>query len=500
MKRIVLLVIWAIFQITIFFFLLFVPAYTSYAYPALVVLGIIIALAILADNTKLTTSKLSWITIVLAIPIIGVVLYMIFGQGYMSSYKKRILDNVKLRFSRTNRYEVGTEGLSADQLTLVEYLNNAKFRTSYLHHGGDITCYSSGIAKYKQLFEDIKQANKYIHLEYFIIKTGQLYDDLKKLLIEKAKEGVEIRIICDYVGGRMMSASHVKELRDSGIKFAFFNELKLNILSKSSNFRDHRKIVVIDGRIAYTGGFNIGDEYIDLDKYYGHWQDFHIRIADSSAVLEYQTFFGQTWFFETKENLFTKKYYPEYDISKENNDSLIYPFVDGPDSVETFIRDMFLKCIMNAKKRVWIATPYLIPDAVLFEALIVQANSGIEVVLVTPGLPDKRYVKLATESYYHDLLSAGAKIYEYNGFVHSKKLLIDDEYAIVGTANFDMRSFNLSFEVCTLLLGGKIIKEVHKSFIEEFDDAKKITLQKVTKVSRLKKLSQVILRLFAPLF
>ncbi|MDF9867027.1 cardiolipin synthase [Bacilli bacterium PM5-3] len=500
MKRIVLLVIWAIFQIVLFFYLLFVPAYTSIAYPLLILLGIIMALAIQADDTKLTTSKLSWITIVLAVPIIGVVLYLVFGQGHMSTYRMKILEDSRLKFSKGKRHEADISKLDADQKSLVDYLDKANYRTSYLHNGGNITCYTYGREKFDQLIVDIKEAKKYIHIEYYIIKAGKLYDEIIEVLIQKAREGVEVRMMSDYVGGRTLSAPMIKRLRDNGIKFAFFNELKVNVLSKISNFRDHRKIAVIDGRIAYTGGFNIGDEYIDLDSYYGHWEDFHIRICDSSAVLEYETFFGQTWYFETKENLFKKKYYPEYDKAHENSDTLIYPFVDGPDTVETFIRDMFLKSIMSAKKKIWIATPYLIPDAVLFDALIVQANAGVEIAFVTPGLPDKKYVKLATESYYPDLIKAGVKIYEYNGFVHAKKLLVDDKSAIVGTANFDMRSFNLSFEVCTLVMGGKVINDISDTFLAEFEDAKLVTLEKVENRSALKKLSQVVIRLFAPLF
>ena len=500
MKRIVVVALWAIFQIIIFSILLFIPPYTIYAYVLLVILGLIIALHVLSDNTKLTTSKLSWIVIILAIPIVGIVLYIIFGRGYMSSYQKKILKNSRLRFDPKRIHEVSSENLTRDEKTLVKYLDNMKFRTSFLHNGGDITCYTYGQEKFDQMFEDIENAQNYVHIEYYIIKVGKLYDDLIELLKRKVQDGVEIRIMADYLGGRTISDAMIKDLRECGIKFAFFNKLKINVLSKLSNFRNHRKITVIDGKIAYTGGFNIGDEYIDLDPYYGHWQDFHIRIADSSAVLEYVTFFNQSWYFETKENLFNKRYYPDYDLAEENSDTLIYPFADGPDTVETFMRDMFLKSIMNAKDKIWIATPYLIPDAVLMESLIVQANAGIQILFVTPGLPDKKYVKLATESYYRELMNAGVQIYEYNGFIHAKKLMVDDEFAIVGTANFDMRSFNLSFEVCSLLLGGKVINDIHDTFIEEISDAKVVSLAEVEKASWLKKLSQVVLRLFAPLF
>ena len=182
-----------------------------------------------------------------------------------------------------------------------------------------------------------------------------------------------------------------------------------------------------------------------------------------------------------------------------HGDTYVYPYVDGPDSDETFVRDMFIKAIMQANQRIVISSPYFIPDSVLYDSLILQARSGVEIILITPGLPDKKIVKLATESYYYDLQAVGVKIYEYKGFIHSKKLLIDDDIAIVGTANFDMRSFNLSFEVCTLLMNGPVLEEINQIFMDEIDNS---NLAKVPekKGHILKRVSQVILRLFAPLF
>lgn len=500
MKKIAVLVMWGLVQITLFVIPVFVPAFWAIAYPLLIGVGVVLALLILSDNNKLTTSKLSWITIVLAIPIVGVYLYVIFGIGHMTKYRKKILENSRMRFTMQKDYCADTSVLNDNQKSIVSYLDKMTYNTAYLHYGGDITSYDYGQDKYDQMFADIKNAKVYIHLEYYIIKKGILYSQLIELLVEKARDGVEVRIMVDFVGGRSINEADRKYLKDNGIKFAFFNELKLTALSKLSNFRDHRKITVIDGEIAYTGGFNIGDEYIDLDPYYKHWQDYHIRIVNSSVVLEYETFFAQTWYFETGEKLFQKKYYPNFKSDNINKETLIYPYVDGPDSVETFVRDMFVKTIMSATKSIYIATPYFIPDDVLYDCLLIQALSGINVTIITPGLPDKKIVKISTESYYEDMLKAGIKIYEYNGFIHAKKLLIDDETAIVGTANFDMRSFNLSFEACTLLLNGQVIKDIKRTFDDEINDSQTVYLNIVEKKPRIKKLMQIVLRLFAPLF
>lgn len=499
MRRFVLLIIWTIIEVILFLNILFFPQITSYLYPIWFISGIVIALALQVDDTKLTSSKLSWIIVILAIPIIGLVLYLIFGHGYMSNYKKKIVNDSKMSYEIVNQHETKQSNLKNNQKQLISYLDNMPFSTSNLHDSGDIRVYNYGSDKFKDLFVDIENAKYYIHLEYFIIKPGSLYNKLEKLLFKKASEGIEIRILCDYVGGREVTNTMISRLKENKIKFAFFNKLKFNAFSKLSNFRDHRKIAIIDGNIAYTGGFNLADEYIDLNKYYGHWEDCHLRICNSSAVLEYQTFFAQNWYYETNENLFYDRYYPVHNI-ESNYGSYIYPYVDGPDTAETFVRDMFFKMIISANNSIFLTTPYLIPDTVLLDALMIQARSGVEVIIVTPGLPDKKSVKLATESYYAELLKAGVKIYEYNGFIHAKKLLIDDTHAIIGTANFDMRSFILSFEVCTLLIGGKVINDVRKIFDDNINNARSITYIEMKRKKIIKRMLYTIMRLFTPLF
>lgn len=499
MKKLVGLAALTLIQFFIIVYILMIPGGSTYFYPLIVLTSFIFALLILSNDNKLSTSKFSWIFIVLVLPIVGVLLYLIFGTGYMSSYKKQILENSHMSYSQDSVYEASREGVKERDINLLNYLDNMAYRSSYLHYGGNITQFNYGREKFNKMLDDFKDAKVYIHIEFFIIKPGVLFDEIVSVLKEKVAQGVEVRIIVDFFGGNKLNNSMIKDLKSHGIMFTFFNELKISGLSRLSNFRDHRKIVVIDGKIAYTGGFNIGDEYIDLSPYYGHWEDYHIRISDSPVVLEYQTFFAQNWYFETKENLFKHKYYPDYNLDLINKDSLVYPYVDGPDSEETFIRDMFMKTIMGASKSIYIATPYLIPDEALYDSLLIQALSGVEIVIVTPGLPDKKYVKLATESYYRDLIKVGVKIFEYNGFIHSKKLLIDDETAIIGTANFDMRSFNLSFEVCTLIIGGEIIDNIKSNFIQAIENSNDAR-DKIVNQPAYKRVIQLILRVFAPLF
>ncbi|WP_423364149.1 cardiolipin synthase [Mycoplasma sp. P36-A1] len=500
MRRIVIIGIWAIIQIILYLYFFLVPATTTAVYLLQIIIGILLALYILSDDTKMTTSKLSWITIVLAFPAVGTILYLLFGIGQMTSYKKRVLESSKIRYNTEKSELSQLNSLSSRKKSLVNYLDNMNYRTAYLQKGSNFKTYDFGQDFFEDIIQDIRRAKEYIHLEFYIIKEGILFDKIIEELILKAKQGIEIRIISDFVGGRSISLHTQNKLKQNNIHLVFFNQLEINVLSKITNFRDHRKIVVIDGSIAYTGGFNIGDEYIDLDEYYGHWQDFAIRIADSSAVLEYETFFAQHWYFETKENLFIPKYYPSIDNSTLKGDTFIYPYVDGPDSAETFIRDMFIKTIMVAKERVLISTPYLIPDSVLLDSIILQARSGVQITIITPGLPDKKIVKLSTESYYRDLLKVGVKIVEYKGFIHSKKLMVDDDIAIVGTANFDMRSFNLSFEVCTLLMNGPVLKEISDIFEDEIVNSNEVIYNDYEKQNLFKRALQVILRLFAPLF
>jgi cardiolipin synthase A/B len=501
MKRLIYLSIWAIIQIALFVYLVFQPNYFNYIYPFMIFVGIILSITILSDDNKLTTSKLTWIVVILVIPILGTIIYLLFGYGHMGAYRKQVLENSKLVYRNKKTNKADYSKISERKQSLVEYLDHMKHGASYLHKGGSFTYYDHGKEKYAQMIKDIRNAKVYIHIEYFIIKEGMLLTQLIEELAKKVQDGVEVRIICDFAGSYALTNQTIGEMKEVGIEFEFFNRLGFKVISRFLNFRNHRKIVVIDGEIAYTGGFNIGDEYIDMSDYYGHWQDFHLRITNSSAIHEYETYFAQTWYYETNENLFKDKYYPDIIGGQTDPDAYIYPFVDGPDTRETYIRDMFIKSIMIAKKSIKITTPYFIPDSGLYDALIIQASSGVDVSIIVPGVPDnKPFVKLAGESYYSEMLKAGIKVFEYEGFIHSKKMLIDDDIAIIGTANFDMRSFNLSFEVCTLLLDGKIVKKINESFQIELNNSKLITLKQVKKYSIFRRISQRFLRLFAPLF
>lgn len=500
MKKIRILLLTTIIQFLLFITLLIVPSYSLIVATIFSVISVGITLHIFNDDSRLTSSKLSWIAIVLILPIIGVILYLVYGLGHMNDYRQKILMNSKLRYSIEEKYRISCNDLSSRKQSLVNYLDRMKYSTSYVHKGGNFDCYTNGVDKFNQLLIDIEEATSYIHLEYYIIKEGVLLDKIEEVLTKKVAQGIEVRIMGDFLGCYQLSDNFIERVRAKGIKIAFFNKPRFNLISKISNFRNHRKIIVIDGLIAYTGGFNIGDEYVNLNTYYNVWKDFHLRISNSSSVLEYETFFAQTWFFETGENLFNDKYYPQYEDDKDVGDTYIYPYVDGPDSVETYIRDMYIKAVMLAKHTIIIATPYFIPDTVLLDAIMIQANSGVNVILITPGLPDKKFVKLVTESFYPNLLKAGVKIYEYNGFIHSKKILIDDDIAIVGTANFDMRSFNLSFESCTLLFNGKVISDIKRTFQHEIINSSYFKITNLQNDKIIKKVAKLILRLFSPLF
>lgn len=498
MARNIIIGVSSILQIILVIYVLVAPEYAYILSAIFLAVGMGVALSLLTDINKLPTSRMSWIFIILGFPVIGVVLYAIFGQGHMTKYRYKLLENARFASKFIGQTKVVNNDNNLQAKSMIDYLDNMSYMTSNLHNGGLYETFTHGQLKYKRLLEDIENAKSFIHIEYFIIKEGLLFDQLKEVLIRKASQGVEVRILTDFAGSYRFKNRTIDELRRNGIQFRHFNRPRISVLSKVSNFRDHRKIVVIDGIIAYTGGFNIGDEYIDLNTYYNHWHDFHLRMTNTNAIHDFETFFAQSWMYETNEDLFDEKYYPKIDVIE--NDTLIYPYTDGPDSPNTFIRDMFFKAIMNAKESIYIATPYLIPDTDIYNALIVQASCGININIITPGLPDKKMVKLATESFYNDLLDVGVNIYEYHGFIHSKKFLIDDNTSIIGTANLDMRSFNLSFEVCTLLVNGPVIDDIKKTFIDEIENSNKITKNDTSKRMTFRRLKELIVRLLAPLF
>ena len=347
------------------------------------------------------------------------------------------------------------------------------------------------------MLEEMRKAEKYIFLEYFIIEEGKMWDQMLEILEEKVKQGLDVRVMYDDVGSFMtLSASYAKQLEEKGIKCIPFNRIN-PILGIIMNHRDHRKIMVIDGKVAFSGGVNLADEYINVKVIHGHWKDNIIRIT-GKAVWSYTVMFLTHWNALHPEDADFEKFRCEDPIPGEK-DGYIAPYGETPLDSEITAQNIYMSILNQAEDYCYIMTPYLIIDTEFINALILAAKSGIDVRLMTPGVPDKKIVWEITRSYYRQLIQGGVKIYEYTpGFVHAKVFVSDDYTATVGTVNLDYRSLYLHFENGTYLYNSKKVLEIKEDFLETQAKCHQVTLEE-TRNRPLKELVLAFLRLFAPM-
>jgi cardiolipin synthase len=343
----------------------------------------------------------------------------------------------------------------------------------------------------------MEKAKNHIHVEYYIIKNDNLSNRMFNLLAKKAEEGVEVKLLYDSLGGRRIPKETLERLKNSGVKVAAFFSSTIPFFNFKINYRNHRKIVVIDGKIGFIGGFNVGDEYIGLNKKIGYWRDTHIKII-GDAVIDLQTRFFLDWGHATKEDMmYRPKYFPD-----SNNDGRvgIQIISSGPDKVDEVIKRNYVKMINSAKKTIYIQTPYFVPDASVMEALKIAASSGIDVRIMIPCKPDHPFVYWATYWYCGELLQYGVKVYTYeNGFLHAKTLVVDGVVSSVGTANFDVRSFKLNFECNAVIYDTETTKILEEAFIEDLNYSLELSRELYLERDISIKFKESVSRLLAPL-
>lgn len=392
--------------------------------------------------------KTSWILFIMFLPVVGVVAYYLWGNNKLSEKEALEIKKVRvdtedmLKDSRNINEKIKKEDIY--KYNQIEYMTKITGYPIYENEG--LEYFEIGEKFFEAMFKDLENAKKYILIEFYILSKGKLWDRTFEILKRKAQEGVKIEIIADSLGCLFrLPKNFEKDLEDANIEFHRFNQFNL-IINGYINYRDHRKIVVIDGNVAYTGGVNLADEYANIIEKYGHWKDGGIKII-GKAVWSYALMF-----LRTKEKLTNRQidylWYKNDTPQKEyKRKGYVLPCADGPDNRKHPIENIFIQTINYAKESVYITTPYLILSETLLTALLNSARSGVDVRIVTPHIPDKKIVQIATRSYYEVLLEAGVKIYEYKpGFIHAKTLVVDGNTSIVGTANMDFRSMHLNFE------------------------------------------------------
>lgn len=452
-------------------------------------------------SRKTQVSKLSWLLLISIIPFYGLLMYLMFGRGYRNPkrFKQKVKQNEDIYYKYMKNHDSFKDIYkNADyedrvKLNIIKSLGNGPLYTNTM-----TKVLTNGNNKFPVLIESLENAREFIHFQYYIIREGDVANQIKDILIRKAISGVEVRVLYDDVGCIQLSKDYIKSLRDAGVKVAAFNKVNVHFLNDKINYRNHRKIVIIDGDIGFTGGLNIGDEYNHQDKYYGFWRDTHLYL-EGPAVNNLQLIFAQDWEFTTGECLIEERYFKLNNSGIEEN-GLVQIVSDGPDVEKTIIKDIYFKLLTTASKSIWIATPYFIPDTDIMSALKTAARCGIDVKLLVPGKPDKKVVYMVTRSNYEELLEAGIKIYEYEDtFMHSKFLIIDGNIASIGTANMDFRSFHLNFEITAFLYNTNSVKELIGDFEYDLTQSIEVDYLKYKNRSYIYRVFEAIAKLFSPL-
>ncbi|MGN0623996.1 MAG: cardiolipin synthase [Oscillospiraceae bacterium] len=476
--------------------------YSTAVYYGFTFLGLLLAIYIL-NKPENPAYKLAWIIPLLAIPVFATVAYFILSNQYST---KRVRNAHIKKCACTKPY------LRQDEQTLTELnIDNKniyrlagyvdKYGGYPIHNNTTAEYFKIGEEKFAAMVRELKKAEHFIFMEYFIIDQGEMWSEIEKILLEKSAAGVEVRLLYDGMGSQhLLPFRYDKKLRAAGIKCRVFNPFR-PMLSSIQNNRDHRKICVIDGHTAFNGGVNLADEYINRKERFGHWKDSAVMIK-GDAVWNFTMMFLQMWEITDGEGMATDydMYRPENYQPPENAEGYVLPYGDSPLDTENVGELVYLDIINNARDYVYITTPYLIPDNELVTALGYAAKSGVDVRIITPGIPDKWYCRSIAKSYYSELTALGVKIYEYDGFIHAKNFVSDDTTAVVGTINLDYRSLYLHFECATYMYKNPAVLDVKADFLETVKNhCVEVTPQICAERSLWSRLVSGILRIFAPL-
>ncbi|MGY4691248.1 cardiolipin synthase [Salibacterium sp. K-3] len=468
-------------------------------------LNFIFAVIIIFLERKDATSTWAWLMVLLFVPFLGFILYLVFGQN-MS--RKRLFDWDDIK-------KIGIEDLIQEQ---IQSLREQRFHFSdpdardyrdliYMHlvnndalltENNNVDIFTDGREKFDQLIEDINDAEDHIHLQYYIFRNDELGTRLLEALTRKAREGIRVRILYDEMGSRKLPKHAFHALKKAGGEVEIFFPRRIPFINLRLNYRNHRKVVVIDGRTGYLGGFNVGDEYLGLNPRFGYWRDTHLRMS-GQVVKALQTRFILDWNQATHRHYihYEERLFPELEATGDMAAQIIS---SGPDSEWEQIKNGYMKMIMAAKDSIYIQTPYFIPDQSLMDTLRIAALSGKDVRIMIPDKPDHPFVYWATYSHVGELLKAGAKVFVYeNGFIHAKTIVVDGKVCSVGTANIDVRSFRLNFEVNAFLYHRPTAQRMALTFETDMTYCRELTLEDYKKRSLWIRFKESISHLLSPI-
>ena len=435
-----------------------------------------VATVIAIVNRSMTPeSKVTWL-IVTFIPVFGPLLYLMFGERRLSKKEFKQLQELRSITSHEKREHSLRQDIQETDKSAYGIINALLHMDSNaeVYDQTDSQFFSNGEEMWQQMLEDLKRAEKFIFLEYYIVEEGLMWDSMLEILEEKAAQGVEVKMLYDDIGCMVtLPGDYTVHLRSRGIEAHKFNKV-IPRMTVAYNNRDHRKILVIDGQISYTGGINLADEYINQIERFGHWKDSGIRI-DGPATQVFTRLFLMNWYINRGEISDFDQYHLENQT--RSGSGLCIPYGSGPKPIYQMKvgKIVYQKLINQAEDFVYITTPYLIIDYDLTEDIKNAAMRGVDVRIVTPHIPDKKLIQLVTRGAYPDLLSAGVRIFEYTpGFIHSKQMIVDDRFAVVGTINLDYRSLVHHYENAVLLYKTESIADIRKDFEGIFEQSQEI--------------------------
>ncbi|MFD2613794.1 cardiolipin synthase [Paenibacillus gansuensis] len=469
----------------------------------LLIVFILQAATILLLEFRHPAKTIAWLFILFVFPIIGFVMYYFLAKEYKHRRKVRRKGTLIAEEVRKFVFETASIVSKPEDVCNEEFMHQHRLfgllqnmPDSPITTCNETTVLTNAQDTYDAIFLAIEGAKTHVHVEYYIFKPDKIGTKLRDLLITKAKQGVEVRLIYDGVGSHKLGARFLKPLTEAGVEHHAFLPPAFALFDKRVNYRNHRKIVVVDGVTGFLGGINIGDEHLGEDVNLGFWRDTHLQVKGDAVYFLQHTFLTD-WAFVSSQQVKSLEYFPKHGCMGTEQVQIIS---SGPDVQWDSILEMFFGAISVARRRIWIASPYFIPEDSIYMALKTAAVSGLDVRIIVPGIPDSRVVELATMSYLEELMQAGVQFYSYQkGFIHAKLMLIDSMLASVGTANMDMRSFFSNFELNAVMFDQKSIRRIEDDFEQDFKDSIRIDLQEFRRRPRIHRAKEVLARLLSPL-
>lgn len=478
------------------------------------VLSVIVSLIIFFENRD-PAKTVSWLLVMVFLPGVGFFIYLLFGENLrkgkikktkakvaqylMSSDIKGMVSLQRLTMHQKDALKedlVFSNRKHAIKKKVMQLILNSERAPFTLNN--DVKIFTEGVEKFNEMMKDIENAKDYVHLEYFIVKDSEIGRRLRELLIKKAKEGVKIRFLYDDIGSFRLffHRDFLQGLKDAGVEVRPFIQAHFPYFHRKFNYRNHRKICIIDGEIGYLGGLNIGDEYVHKNPKFGFWRDTHLRIEGESVYM-LQIIFLIDYHIGSDKKVIGERLFPPI---KYKGDSIIQIVSSGPDNQYESIYNAYFSSISQARKTVYIQTPYFIPDDALLTALKTAILSGVDVRIMFPSFPDHKMVYHASLSYLEEILKVGGRVFLYEkGFIHSKTILVDSEIASVGTTNMDIRSFMINFEVNAFIYDTMTIKKLYNIFDQDMKDSRELFYDEIINKPLRTRFMESLARLFSPI-